>query len=134
MYFQKFSVQLGVKLYKNSIYMLLGDPSVVPTRPWLILGSGGAVVASVAISALGGPRQTVTVLHSWATEVCDHEGSVKNGSRQSPGDLYVRIEMQSAGAHSVYFYIRKANWWKANFGLVTIPCQNRCPMFGLRLV
>jgi len=52
MYFQKFSVQLGVKLYKNSIYMLLGDPSVVPTRPWLILGSGGAVVASVAISAL----------------------------------------------------------------------------------
>ena len=52
MYFQKFSVLLGVKLYKNSIYMLLGDPSVVPTRPWLILSRVGAVVASVAISAL----------------------------------------------------------------------------------
>ena len=52
MYFQKFSVLLGVKLYKNSIYMLLEDPSVIPTRPWLILGSGGTVVASVAISAL----------------------------------------------------------------------------------
>jgi len=52
MYFQKFLVLLGVKLYKNSIYMLLGDPSVIPTCPWLILSRVGAVVASVAISAL----------------------------------------------------------------------------------
>jgi len=45
MYFQKFSVLLGVKLYKNSIYMLLGDPSVVPTH-------FSAVVVSIAISVL----------------------------------------------------------------------------------
>ena len=57
-----FSVLPGVKLYKNCIYMLLGDPSVIPTCPWTLADPWQwqcYYSECCHQRVLGGPQQTV---------------------------------------------------------------------------